>query len=409
MIESMRTLPWRSEEIVAQLRDRIWLYLSPSSTPHQALEAAALLQMDDVDVGRLARLHFLLSEQVGWLLGAVPSLLRQLPTTTLVEEERSHERIRGAVHWQPTLIGRIGTGVPTLVISRPAQRAYQTPENELLVFLLDEIIRLGRRTGWLEDPRAGQASVVRTRVSEATRWSQSRMLASVERRWPTARTIARIRTGRHRRRFNVVLDAWHVYEALIEHLDVDQLREIIENEGLVTRSDATLFELFCLFTVLDGVRSLGWRLRPLQLIEGAVRFTARKGDNRLEIWYQRTPPLLNKISHYGRTLRLHGLQDSVLRPDVVLRHRTPSGSTNWLLIEAKMGTRRDLPSSARAALIDLLAYRRAYDAVFAGQAAPFGLGIAWGAGLRPSESEIMLATPEHIPRALEVFLVRSAA
>jgi hypothetical protein len=400
----MQTLTWRAQDIISQLRDRIWLYLSPASAPQQALEAAALLQMDSVDVLRLARLHFLLSDQAEELLSVVPSLLRRLPTTTLVEEERSTERIRGAVHWQSTLVGRIGTGIPTLVISRPAQRAYQTPENELLVFLLDEIIRLGKQTGWLDKPPTGPAAVVRTRVAEATRWSQSRMLSSVERTRPTPRAISRIRTGRHTRRFRPVLDAWTTYETLIAHLDREALRDIIEKQGLVTSSDSVLFELLCLFGALDSLTELGWRVTPLGLIEGSVQFAAARPGERIRLWYQSTPKPLTTGSLYGQALRAHGLPQSALRPDVTLRHTTADGRRNWLLVEAKMGTRRDLAGSARAALLDLLAYRRAYENALAPQAGAYGLGLAWGRGMSPANNEVMLATPDRITESMNLFL-----
>src|SRR5436190_645040 len=41
----LRTLPWVREGIISQIRDRIWLHLSPANTPPELLlQAAALLQ-----------------------------------------------------------------------------------------------------------------------------------------------------------------------------------------------------------------------------------------------------------------------------------------------------------------------------------------------------------------------------
>ena len=66
----MRTLSWDRQARVAELRSRIWLYLTPSVTPEQTLlEAAALLQMNETDVLTLGRLHFILSEEVAAFLG----------------------------------------------------------------------------------------------------------------------------------------------------------------------------------------------------------------------------------------------------------------------------------------------------------------------------------------------------
>src|SRR4051812_30800106 len=108
----MKSLPWSSASIIVELHDRIWRYLSPASVPQQALEAAALLDMDRTDVSRLARLHFLLSAATGKFLEEVPSLLRRLPTASQFEEERSNERVRGAVQWPRTVIERSASGMP---------------------------------------------------------------------------------------------------------------------------------------------------------------------------------------------------------------------------------------------------------------------------------------------------------
>ena len=74
------------------------------------------------------------------------------------------------------------------------------------------------------------------------------------------------------------------------------------------------------------------------------------------------------------------------------------------MIEAKMGTKRSLERSARASLLDLLAYERAFTIGLDGMPSPVGLGIAWGSGLYPATSRHMLCTPDAIPEALEVFM-----
>jgi hypothetical protein len=72
---------------------------------------------------------------------------------------------------------------------------------------------------------------------------------------------------------------------------------------------------------------------------------------------------------------------AALRPDLVL-HRPARGDEQWLLIEAKGGERR-VERSARAAVLDLLAYRRAYDQALS-RTHHYGLGVAFGADLAPN-------------------------
>jgi hypothetical protein len=70
-------------------------------------------------------------------------------------------------------------------------------------------------------------------------------------------------------------------------------------------------------------------------------------------------------------------------------------------VEVK-GGKRPVEEAARAATYDLLAYRTAFDVPLARQAGPYGLGIAWGAGLAHNPfSEVLLCTPDSLERALQ--------
>jgi len=80
---------------------------------------------------------------------------------------------------------------------------------------------------------------------------------------------------------------------------------------------------------------------------------------------------------------------------------TAQGGTRWLLIEVKLGERRSVADSARAAVWDLFGYRRAFSAVLDRQPEPYGLGYAWGEGLKPSlDSDVTLCTPDTLAEAL---------
>jgi hypothetical protein len=135
-------------------------------------------------------------------------------------------------------------------------------------------------------------------------------------------------------------------------------------------------------------------------VSGSLFLRARRKGERLEIVYQATPNLLSANSRYRQVQKLHAIPPGGLRPDLVLR-RTDNGADQWLLIEVKGGERK-IEESARAALLDLLAYRSAFSYALADAPAAYGLGVAWGAELEPSrEGEILLCSPDHLPEALE--------
>ena len=109
-----------------------------------------------------------------------------------------------------------------------------------------------------------------------------------------------------------------------------------------------------------------------------LQLEARRAEEHLTLWYQSAPADLRRGSRYRSVLSAHRFASpSDLRPDMVLRTRTPRGD-QWLVIEAKMGTRRSVEDSARAALNDLLAYRRVFDESLRNVPQPYGIGIVWG-------------------------------
>jgi hypothetical protein len=52
---------------------------------------------------------------------------------------------------------------------------------------------------------------------------------------------------------------------------------LVLRRRLTTRSNATLFELVCTFSVIDALGQFGWDTSPLGLFEGALRLQATRG------------------------------------------------------------------------------------------------------------------------------------
>jgi hypothetical protein len=402
----MKPLRWDRAARVNEVRDRIWAYVSPASQFELPglLVAAALLKWPETDALRLGELQFLLSNEAGALLHAMPRLVRRLATASAREEQWSGERLLGPVQWGRTLSVRAATGSQHIFVTAPAERVHQTAENELLVHVLDAIVRVARSSGWDQSlTHERPARIVRERLFEAERWQQSRMLSAVERTPPTSRSLARIRSGRNRNRYAEVLAAHDRLVSLVEHLDRQAVRSAIEHAGLVTADEATLFELLTTFSLIDALRAHGWRLRPFYLFQGRVHTSGSRDDGRrIDLWYQSTPADLATGSYYRQVLASHDFpRRHDLRPDMALRWTDQHSQSRWLLVECKLSQSRGVGHAARQALADLLSYRRAFDTALASAATPYGLGVAWGQGLNPdSEAEIALCTPDTLDEAL---------
>jgi hypothetical protein len=216
----------------------------------------------------------------------------------------------------------------------------------------------------------------------------------------------RMRTGRNSHRYSTVLAAHDRLVCLVERLDREAIRAAIEGAGLVTAEEPTLFELLTTFGLVDALRTQGWRLRPFYLFRGHVQTRGDRTDGRrIRLWYQTTPPALAAASAYTDVLAAHGFsRQQGLRPDMVLRWTGRDGQDRWLLAECKLRS-MDVGRAAREALADLLAYRRAFDATLTTARSPYGMGIAWGAGLNPaSNSEIVLCTPDTLSEAVRLIV-----
>ena len=176
----MRPRQWRRDEVISSIRDDIWTFITQASSEEQSLLlAASLLQMSVGDVRLLAQLQFIRSEPVGRLIKEMPSLARRLTNTTAVETEISAQRVRGPVRWGETYAQRAARGIPSVFVTAPPRRAFNTPENEVLVFALWVIADVGRRTGWNQENKTGPAGEIHRRIADATRWLQSREFTEI--------------------------------------------------------------------------------------------------------------------------------------------------------------------------------------------------------------------------------------
>src|SRR4051794_35383020 len=120
----MRSRPWERREVIRDIRKDVWRYLTAAATTESELilEASALLQMSPAHVRTLGSIQFITADAVGRLLDGMPALSRRLRTSAVPEEEKSAERVRGAIRWGATIAERAASGLPQLYVTAPARR-----------------------------------------------------------------------------------------------------------------------------------------------------------------------------------------------------------------------------------------------------------------------------------------------
>jgi hypothetical protein len=403
----MQTPQWSREQAVVQLRKDIWRYFTHAAQPEADLhlEAAALLQLPSAELLTLAQAHFMLGAEIQRLLYGMNSLIRRLATTTVDEEERSAERIRGPIQWGPTLAAQTATGIRHVYVTAPARRAYDTPENQVLVAALSAVVEVGKRSGWSRLGEQHLAGEVRARMQNAQRWLLRRTLTGILPQTPSPRTLKRVATGRTRWRYQPAVDVVRYHQAMIRRLDASAIRSAVEEHALVTSSDDVLFELLCAFAIEKALRADGWSISVPGLLPARHFLHATRARTRLDVYYQQTPPEWGIDGLYELVQQEHRFaRPSPLQPDFVMR-LADGLQERWLVVEVKGGPTRTVAASARAALLDLLAYRRNYRVQLGNQPGPYGLGIAWGTKLEPVKTpEIMLCSFDRIGPALRLLI-----
>ena len=192
-------------EVVGVL-DTLWQRLSQPVDPWAAAEA--LLGMSHGASQLLAAILLLASPEAEALFVAMPALSRSLSMSTVGRPERTSGELRGPILWAETIAARAASaGDPYAFVSTRADRAYDTPDNRLLVSALRALVAAGRTvdTGALRERDSELARLVYERSMLAHRWLEHRPFVGVSPR-VDRRDRTRSRAGRKHRQYQVAFD-----------------------------------------------------------------------------------------------------------------------------------------------------------------------------------------------------------
>lgn len=142
------------------------------------------------------------------LLATMPKALRSLSIATTVTPLRCQGELRGAVLWSETLSARAGTaGATDVFVCASSARAYDTPENRVMVAALAAIVQASRNTDPIAHAAWDDAVLLRARDNgtRARHYLEHRTLSTVRRRRPDARAIAKTRSGNRRKTYEPAL------------------------------------------------------------------------------------------------------------------------------------------------------------------------------------------------------------
>lgn len=229
---------------------------------------SAITGLSTVAVSHLVGLIVASSPEASALLTTMPRTVRSLATSVQTQSERCIGQLRGPVLWSETMSARASSfGDPDLFVCSTPTRAYDIPENQVLVAALAEVERAGAAAGDRAhntvgvDPLVSAASLQSAQHAriEAGRFLEHPSLRDVSRGRPTRRAITRTRSGKHR---GTYAPALAILAKANDPLDDADVRGWCD--------ERTLAQIRAMVGLMRQLENLGGKLPAIRVEKGAL-------------------------------------------------------------------------------------------------------------------------------------------
>lgn len=309
-----------------------------------------------------ARTHFLICKKVRSFLGQLEAMRYQFSRSTWSQEEIAVGAIRGPINWGKTMSARMAVGDPDypLFVTRPRQRTFDTPENQLLTFLLRRLRDLLEEVDTSGPVPVPEADTLRadSLLSYLT-WAEQEVRATL--------STAQLRSVRvpaevdARLLENTAASRDELYSGLVQIYDLYVQMGLDEDcpslqvdaiETLLTYSQTErLLEFAVLFKVialLDKRLHSAGGVRTWQPLVGRSEYAAvwNLPNGHLTVSLQKMPSFVES-SVYTTLLKQTGLRPSRTTPDIAIAWTSKTDSQdNWVhFVEVKDNCPTESPSA----------------------------------------------------------------
>lgn len=341
------------EEVLNYLKPHLWRILFKESQATIEHQLGKITGLTTEEILILKKINFLLSDEVKELLDIIPPLMRNLAHSTRKETIESRGMLRGRIDWGLTIKERYSRGYndPSLFICKPASKMYDLPENQLLKFILQEIINLGENIEFLpeltEDTFDENEIEYYRHTIQYRRLEVKKILKHVQFHNITSthfvrpKTLQRTRNHRNHN-YRPVVKCYELYENLFVINTPNTLKKLLEKQLLEPLNNDKLYEIYVLFNVLEKLEQKGGRV-SLGLIKPGTKptpYVAQYNDENetINVYYQKMPGGCWKDSEYKEIFKFYNLNVSSRRPDIILEFLE---TNSYCLIEVKRTSKKD--------------------------------------------------------------------
>lgn len=374
------------EKVLNYLKPHLYriLYKESQATIAYHLENITGLTSDELLI--LKKINFLLSEEVKKLLNILPALMRNLAHSTRKETIECRGMIRGRIDWGLTIKERYSRGCndPSLFICKPASKMYDLPENQLLKFILNEIVNISENIEYLpelnedfldENEIDNYVDTIQYRRSAIRKILKQIQLYNISLpSFVRPKTLHRARNHRNHN-YREVVKSYILYEKLFYSNNVDTLKSLIEKQLLEPLNNDKLYELYILFKILEKLEEKGGILSLGLLKPGKTTSTyvAQYHDEHgtINVYYQKMPSGCWKYSEYKDIFKFYNLNVSSRRPDIILEFVE---ANLYRIVEVKRTDKRDYIVDS---VYKVIGYLSDFKECFPNKKALDGILIVW--------------------------------
>lgn len=361
--------PEERSAYIQELRVELSAFVaSQSSEVRDPIDSvSALTGLRKSDLRRVAMVHLALSDEVRQFADSLVKGTRR-PTNDTVRPVVVSQSVRGGIDWASTIRSRSTAGYPKhLYAVRPAQRAFDTPENQALAWFLDELdARLRTITTATEDSDVGVYSLdwiasiawVRGEIAKARRLYWLRDVTPVRPGHVALKRLTQSRLAFYR---VDLLEAIQTYNEFVLAPSPSDLAELLCDRYFVPERNWKLFEILIAIRVAKAIQEQFGPPRLSLLVEGTrIPYAVyRKDGFEVRLWYQTWPKSARGSSQRRTMGRFHIAGQSTI-PDLVVEV-VESHHSSGLLLELKASKNAGTLSSG---IVQALGYLKDRPAIF---------------------------------------------
>jgi hypothetical protein len=270
-------------ELVDSVQEELVTYLQNGTINQRAVtQSLDITDLDIESLDRLKRIHFCLSDDVVRFITDLQGRLRRVKTANQREREVTHGEVRGGIDWPATTRLRYADQANdrTKFACKTPYTEYDIDENLVLKKLLWTIhttadedlsaIDYGWRTRPWPADRITMLNRVYTRNVHLNRIKDGADIQVTRRMLNTAR----------RSRQTLYTEAFTLYDRYRRLLsgayDDPDIADLLRDTLVVPERLPRLFELFCVFRLLRGLRSHAFQLQPIE--SGSTKLAILESD-----------------------------------------------------------------------------------------------------------------------------------